>query len=55
MQQRALKNSKIHLLTNRVVNRWLGKGNLLQGVEVKNTCDSTLQEVISILIIIISI
>jgi thioredoxin reductase len=45
MQERVRSNSKIHLLTNRIVNRWLGKERTLEGVEVTNTCDQTVSNV----------
>jgi thioredoxin reductase (NADPH) len=48
MQERARSNSKIHLLTNRVVNRWLGKEKTLEGVEITNTVDQTVQNVLSL-------
>jgi thioredoxin reductase (NADPH) len=45
MQQRAQTNSKIHLLTNRVVNRWLGTEKALEGVEIKDRIKNSLEKV----------
>jgi thioredoxin reductase len=48
MQQRAQTNSKIRLLTNRVVNRWLGTEKTLEAVEVKDIVKDSLEQVLLI-------
>lgn len=46
MLDRVKSNKKIRILTNRVVNRWLGDRKKLSAVEVSDSRDSSLKEVI---------